>query len=46
MAKDKDRVSLATCVGKIMAYIKVNKQDDAKAWARTLVGELQRLGLL
>lgn len=46
MSKDKDRVALSQCVGKIMAYLRVDKKEDAKIWAKKLVAELNRMGLL
>lgn len=46
MAKDKVRVSLARCVGKICAYLAVGKREDARVWANALVDILQKEGLL
>ncbi len=46
MAKDKDRVALSQCVGKVMAYLRVGKPDDAKVWAKKLVEQLKKMGLL
>lgn len=46
MAKDKDRVTLSQCVGKLMAYLRVDKKDDAKIWAKKLVEHLKKMGLL
>lgn len=44
--KDKDRVALSQCVGKIMAYLRVDKKADAKLWARKLVEQLTKMELL
>lgn len=46
MAKDKDRVALSQCVGKLMAYIRVDKKEEAKIWAKKLVERLKQMGLL
>ncbi len=46
MAKDKVRVSLSRAVGKICAYLAVGNVDEAKRWAKALVGILQEEGLL
>jgi len=46
MAKDKDRVALSQCVGKLMAYVRVGKKEEAKEWALKLVEHLKRLDLL
>lgn len=46
MSKDKDRVALSQCVGKLMAYIRVDKLEDAKAWARALVRHLIKMDLI
>ncbi len=44
--KDPDRVKLSTAVGKLMAYIRVNKPDEAKLWALALVEQLRKMNLL
>lgn len=44
--KDKDRVYLSQCVGKVMAYMRVNKKEDAKEWARKLRDQLVKMELL
>jgi hypothetical protein len=46
MAKDKDRVALSQCVGKVMAYLRVGQLENAKLWARKLVDQLTKMGLL
>ena len=46
MAKDADRVQLSQCVGKIMAYLRVDKKEEAKLWAKKLVDQLTKMGLL
>ena len=46
MSKDKDRVVLSQCVGKIMAYLRVDKKEEAKRWAKQLVEQLTKMGLL
>ena len=46
MAKDKDRVALSQCVGKLMAYIRVDKKEEAKILAKKLVERLKQMGLL
>jgi hypothetical protein len=45
MAKDKDRVLLSQCVGKVMAYLRVGRVESAKDWARKLVEQLTKMGL-
>ena len=44
--KDPERVTLCTLAGRIVAYRRVNKEADAKRWARALVFELVRMGLI
>ena len=46
MAKDKDRVALSQCVGKLMAYVRVDKKEEAKIWAEKLVLHLRKMGLV
>lgn len=46
MTKDKDRVYLARCVGKLMAYLRLDKRAEAKAWAGLLVDHLRKMGLI
>lgn len=46
MSKDKDRVALSQCVGKLMAYIRVGKKEDARIWAEKLVNRLKAMDLL
>lgn len=46
MAKDKNRVFLSKCVGSLMAYIRVDKLEDAKVWARALVKHLIKMELI
>lgn len=46
MAKDKDRVTLSQCVGKLTAYVRVDKKEDAKIWAQKLVDHLKKMDLL
>lgn len=44
--KDKDRVFLSQCVGKVMAYVRVGKKEDAKEWAKKLQAQLVKMDLL
>lgn len=44
--KNPNRVYLATCVGKLMAYERVGKQDEARQWADALVTHLRKMDLL
>jgi hypothetical protein len=44
--KDKDRVILSQCVGKVTAYVRVGNKDEAKRWARALVAHLKHMDLL
>lgn len=46
MAKDKLRVKLSQCVGKICAFISVGKRDEAREWAGILVQHLKDADLL
>ena len=46
MAKDKDRVILSRCVGKLMAYLRVDRKDEARKWAAKLVEQLRAMDLL
>lgn len=44
--KNVNRVYLATCVGKLMAYERVGKTEEARQWADCLVTHLRKMGLL
>jgi hypothetical protein len=44
--KDKDRVMLSQCVGKLMAYLRVGNREEAKLWAKALVEHLRKMGLI
>ena len=46
MAKDKNRVFLSQCVGKLMAYVRLDKKEEARQWASKLVEHLKKMDLL
>ena len=41
-----DRSRLSTCLAKAIAYQQVDKTEDAEAWARELIRELQLADIL
>lgn len=45
-SKNPNRVYLATCVGKLMAYERVDKREEARQWAALLVEHLRKMDLL
>jgi hypothetical protein len=46
VAKNKDRVILSQCVGKVMAYLRVDRKEEARQWADKLVRQLRKMDLL
>ncbi len=46
MSKDKDRVYLSKCVGKLMAFIRLGDKEQAREWAKLLVDYLKKMDLL
>lgn len=46
MTKDKVRVKLSQCVGKICAFLAVGKRDEAREWAGILVKYLREIELI